>query len=396
MKIAVVSIYPERAAKHVNTSGVASYTKNLVKDIPLSDNDELHIICNKIDGKTELYKEDGFYVERVFDRGLSFVWQIFTQVRKVKPDVVHIQQEVSLYGGIHTAYLLQLLIWLLRPYNPVLTLHHAVNKNMINEQFVAENKSNMPVWAVRAAFHWMYVPFTRLSKHVIVHEQYFKDLLVKQYGAKPEKITVVHHGVENFTPLNKAAARKTLDIPADAHVALFMGYLAGYKGFDLLLEGFAEYAKQDSKAFLVIGAGKHPKFLEDKAYLEEYASKQQKAADLIPANQYRWVGFIAEEDLAPYYSASDVSLFPYTISMSSSGPMSFAIGFERAFLGSDVFKDVLPADVLFARQAEPMAQKIADYFSRPDVFTKLITAMKEARLWSNIGKKTKTVYEEIA
>lgn len=395
MKIVAISIYPQKASKHVKASGVASYTKNLLKNIPLGKDDELFIVCEKLDGVAETYQEDGFTIVRAFDRNAKFASQIYNVVKQIQPDVVHIQQEVPLYGGMHTAYMLQYLVRALKKYNVILTFHHVVNLKMVDEKFVRSNGSSLPVWAVKLAFKVVYKPLTRHASRMIVHEDYFKQLLVDQYGAEAKKVDVIPHGVENFTPVPMQKARQTLDIPAGKHAVLFMGYLAGYKGFDLLIEGFGEYVKTDPNAYLVIGAGKHPKFEKDEAYLKDYAAKQAKAEKLIGKDNYRWIGFIDEKDVADYYSAADVSLYPYTISMSSSGPMSFAMGYEKPFLASDVFKDVLPHNVLFARDSKAVAQKLTDFFAHADTYDKLSKTMKQERLWSRVGQSTLDAYKEM-
>ncbi len=394
MKIVIVSIYPEKNAKHSNKGGVASYTKNLVSNIPLDQDDEIYVICDKINNKNEHYQEDGATILRVFNRNTFFAYDIAKQVSKIKPDVLHIQQEVSLYGGVHTAYILQWLVLILRAYNPIVTLHHVVDRSKINKQFVAENRSKLPVPIIDAAFLAIYQPLVRLARHSIVHESHFKNLLVSQYGAKHKNISIICHGVEDPNPIPTSVARKALKLKPTDHVALFMGYLAGYKGIDLLLEGFGEYASQDPHAVLLIGAGIHPKFAKDPSYMADYEQKQQKAAKLIPSNQYRWLGFIEEKDIKNYYSASDVVLFPYTISMSSSGPMSLAIGYQKAFLGSTAFADILPADVQFAPSSHAMANKLLEFFDDPTPFTRVSADMKQERLWANVGAATKAIYKK--
>ncbi|HSW74998.1 MAG TPA: glycosyltransferase [Candidatus Saccharimonadales bacterium] len=394
MKIAVVSIYPQKASKHVKASGVASYAKNLLKNIPLQPEDELFVICEKLDGVSETYQEDGITVVRAFDRNANFLRQIYAAAREINPDVVHIQQEVPLYGGIHTAYMLQHLARMLKRYNVVITFHHVVNLRIVDKKFVRDNGSKLPVRAIKTAFKVVYKPLVKQASRMIVHEQYFKQLLVDQYGANANKVDVIPHGVEDFTPVDMQTARQKLDIPAGKHVVLFMGYLAGYKGFDLLIEGFAEYVKRDPDAYLVIGAGKHPKFENDQTYLQDYAAKQAKAEKLIGAGNYRWIGFIDEKDIADYYSAADVSLYPYTISMSSSGPMSFAMGYEKPFLASDVFKDVLPPNVLFDRTPEALAGKLEDFFKNIKSYGQLSKTMKQSRLWGTVGQLTMDTYKE--
>lgn len=207
------------------------------------------------------------------------------------------------------------------------------------------------------------------------------------------KITVIPHGVEDFAAQNTAAARAKIGLKPQQHVVLFMGYLAGYKGVDLLLDGFAEYAQTDPGAVLIIGAGKHPKFANDPTYLAEYAAMQARAANIIPAGQSKWIGFIAENDIADYYSACDVAVFPYTISMSSSGPMSFAMGYTKPFLASDAFASVLPPDVLFERTPAALAKKLQYFFGHQNQFGAFSATLKAERLWQKIGAQTKAVYE---
>lgn len=393
MKIAIVSLYPERGAKHVNISGVASYTKNLLKNIPLAPGDQITVVCNKTDGQTEEYTEDGFTVLRTFDRNAKFVGQIYRQIKQLQPDAVHIQQEIPLYGGIHTAFMLPWLLFLLRRWRTAITLHHVVSLQKVDKAFVRSNKSSMPVWAVKLAFGIITKSLVRWAHAVIVHEDYFRNILISEYGADSNKIMVIPHGVEDFTASEQQAARKKIGLDTNRHAVLFMGYLAGYKGIDLLLEGFGEYAKTDPLATLIIGAGKHPKFQNDPAYLKEYADKQDKAAALIPAGQFKWIGFIPEDKIGDYYSACDVTLYPYTISMSSSGPMSFAMGYQKPFLASDVFADVLPPEVLFKRDPAGLAEKLSYFFAHQSDFTAFSAKLKAERLWSKVGVATKKVYE---
>lgn len=183
MKIVMVSLYPNRTEKHIKASGVASYTKNLLKNIPLQPSDELYVICNKVEGAAE-YREDGFTILRTFDRNYKFVRQIYAQIKRIRPDVVHVQQEIPLYGGIYTAFMLPWLLFLLRRYKVVITLHHVVSLQKIDTTFVRSNKSAMPVWAVKLAFLIITKSLVRWADKVITHEPYFRDVLIKEYQAR--------------------------------------------------------------------------------------------------------------------------------------------------------------------------------------------------------------------
>jgi len=394
MRIVHISIYPEKDKKHPYGSGVSSYTKNLITNIPYQKDDEVFILCNKIDRKYERYTEDNIRVIRCFDKKIKFFLQILKEIKAIKPDIIHIQQELGLFGGILTAYLLQWLLFLLRKCNLIITLHGVVSLKKIEKNFIRENNANLTVWLTKLAFYIIYKPLCIWSKKIIVHEDYFKNILINEYQVNPDKIEVIPHGVENLKPINKRDACNKLNLSEKKNIILFMGYLIGYKGIDLLVEGFAKYSKINPDAYLIIGAGKHPRFSNNKKYLAEYKRLQDKAKELINKNQYKWVGFIDEKNIVNYYNASDILVFPYTVCMSSSGPMNIAIGYEKPFLVSDVFDKIIEnKKMVFRRNPEALADKLKGFFEEKFKFE--IKKMKEERLWNKVGNKTYKIYEKL-
>jgi glycosyltransferase involved in cell wall biosynthesis len=391
MKVAHVTLYPPRGKKHVSGSGVVSYSKNLVAHISAQQT----VVCD-IENNPERYDEDNVDVRRVFHRHVGFMWQVHKELRAVKADVVHIQQELALFGGVATAYLLQWLVFAWRR-KVVITLHGVVDPNKIDAQFVHENNSHLPVWLVRLAFRIIYKPLMHWASQVIVHEQHFKDIVVNAYGVNPRKVKVVPHGVETVEKRERTVARRQLDLPEKADIALFMGYATGYKGLDLLIEGFSQYAQKNNSAYLVIGAGEHPKLHADPTYRAEYARLQQKAAMHIPADRYQWRGFIPEGEIASYYSASDVSLYPYTTAMASSGPMSFAIGAKAPFLVSTAFADIFGQFpyLIFDRTPDALAQKLDHFFTHQNDYLEVSGQLKQQRSWRAVGRETAKVYQEV-
>lgn len=395
MKIAHLTLYPPKNEKHVNGSGVASYSRNLTTYLG-NEGDAQIVICNKISDDTESYREDGITVHRILSRKPKFILQAHAALQKIDPDVVHIQQELALFGGILTAYLLQWLVFLWRK-KTVITLHGVVDPQMIDTTFIHENNAKLPVWLVRLAFRIIYTPLMKWSKAVIVHEEYFKKIMIASYGIAPEKIFVIPHGVEMLQTDDSISARQQLNLPTAGKVVLFMGYATGYKGIDLLIDGFSQFATKNKDAFLIIGAGKHPKLQNDPIYLKEYARLQAKAAACIPKNQYIWHGFISESEITSYYSASNVSVYPYTTAMSSSGPMSFAIGYEKPFLASSAFKPIFEhhPELIFAHTPNAMAGKLTYFFAHQATYATALRTFRSERSWDRIGQATLSVYHNI-
>jgi glycosyltransferase involved in cell wall biosynthesis len=392
MKVAHVTLYPPRGKKHISTSGVASYSKNLISH--LDKTVEQHVVCDILDEK-ETYREDDVDVHRSFFRRPSFIFDVHKELKKINPDVVHIQQELALFGNIITAYLLQWLVMLWGT-KTVITLHGVVDPILIDKEFVKENNSRLPVWLVKMAFYVIYFPLMKWAQKIIVHEECFKDIAVNSYGIDPDKISVVHHGVEPLQSVDTADARSGLSLENSKNIVLFMGYATGYKGIGLLLEGFSEYAKSDPDAYLIIGAGKHPKLKNDATYLAEYERLQAKARELLSPSQYRWEGFISESDIQLYYSASDLSIYPYTTALSSSGPMAFAIGYEKPFLVSTAFSGVFKQyeQLLFEKTPVSLSSRLEYFFTHRDDYAEVSRELKSERSWARIGDKTLKVYTD--
>lgn len=94
---------------HCKKSGVAPYTKNLATNIAYDDADIVYVIGD-IDEKQETYFEQGIEVRKVFSKGNFFYKNILKEIDSIRPDVVHIQQELALYGGIASAITLRFLL----------------------------------------------------------------------------------------------------------------------------------------------------------------------------------------------------------------------------------------------------------------------------------------------
>lgn len=393
MKIVHISIFPPKGEKHAKEGGVASYTKNLVSNTPYSQGDEVFILCNKLYGEKSKYRDGNVNVIRCFDKNFMFFVQLLREVNKIHPDMIHIQQELGLFGGVITAYLLQWLLFLLRRSKIVITIHGVVSLKKIDKDFVVRHRSHLPVWLVKIAFYVIYRPLCIWSTIVVVHEQYFKDVLIEEYGVSKKKVQVIYHGVEQLKTAEKKDACCALVLEAKNDIVLFMGYLTGYKDIDLLIDGFDSYSKKNKNAYLIIGAGKHPKYTHDKEYLDEYRRLKEKAKKKLDSKKYRWVGFIPEEDIVKYYSASDVSVYPYTICMSSSGPMAISLGCDKPFLASKYFADLLPdKQLLFDNTVSSLSDKLANFFLDKKKYQRACSKMRIERMWDKIGNETGKVY----
>lgn len=394
MKVAVIATYPPKDQKHSKAGGVAAYTKNLTENLSLDETDKLYILCDKRSNHKAIYKEENREIIRCFNKDIRYMYQVVRELIRINPDVIHVQQEIWLFGNILTAYMLQWLVFLFKN-KCIITIHGVVDLKKINKNFVKENNSSLPVWLIKLALSVLFRPLAKWAKLVIVHESYFKDMLINQYNVPAHKIYVIPIGIETLQRIPKMRARKLLGFQNNIHIILFMGYVAGYKNVDLLIEGSAEYMKKDKNAYLIIGAGKHPKLATNSYYVENiYKRLQQKAEFMLPRTRYQWIGFIGENEIPLYLSAADVMVYPYSMAMSASGPMALSIAYSVPILVSDAFKYLLDDDSrIFQMNVKDLGKCLSLFFESPKSIRK-IKQLKRERSWQIVGKNTLSLYKE--
>ncbi len=202
---------------------------------------------------------------------------------------------------------------------------------------------------------------------------------VLSLGADPEKVTVLHNGVdlERFKPnaQMREETRKKLGIHPEETVALTVRRLVYKNGIDTLIEAARTAIQRNrSLVFLVIGTG--PDFNEVKAKINQLGI----------GRNFKLAGFIADADLPAYYNAADFFVLP-----SKSGEGLPLVGLEAMACGlplvaTDVggIGEVLIPDygrLVPPRAPEAMAEAILDF-----------SCWKHANLRENLRKKVEQTY----
>ena len=91
-----------------------------------------------------------------------------------------------------------------------------------------------------------------------------------------------------------------------------------------------------------------------------------------------------------------MSIYPYINQLSSSGPMSIAIGFEKPFLASYVFSNFIDnKEILFQRNSSSLSDCLLNFFKDRQLSLDYIKILKKERLWSNVGDITYNYYKSL-
>jgi glycosyltransferase involved in cell wall biosynthesis len=399
IKLGMVSIYPPLGSRHCDYGAVAAYSKSLVESLDKASLD-ITVYANSISDVFEIYEEGGVLVKRCWSKGALYPFQIALRILKDNPNIIHLQHEFFLYGGVLSSLIFPLLLIFLRFKKAavVVTLHGIFSLKNINKDFIKNNgiKFNCPL-LIKTAIFGLVKLICLSSEKIIVHENKFSMLLINEYGCPSRKLKVIPIGIEEQKLLvNKQPAKVKLGL-SGKKIVLYFGYLAPYKGIEVLLDAFRLLAKKHLDYVLLLCGGEHPR-LKNKPDYQRYLSNLKSQADKISDSQARFIGFVPEEMMPVFFSAADIAVFPYSIGMAASSALSIAISYNRPFIVSYAFGDLASGEEsIYLGDYSTLAEKLEHALEDEAVLNRLTSRteeLKKERSVSNIAEITGQFYKK--
>ena len=148
----------------------------------------------------------------------------------------------------------------------------------------------------------LYSRFYNCCDLLVVHNEYCRQLLMKEYQIPEEKICITPHG--SYTQIRK---EENTDFGLTDRKIRFLqfGILRPYKGVDILLKALAQIpAEKREKIQVIIAGAQHPKLdpTDYGAMIRDLGLED--TVDLIKKH-------IPDEELDALYRQADICLFPY-------------------------------------------------------------------------------------
>jgi len=309
MKIAFVSTYPPTKC------GIATYTLPLASAIAENPDVEISVYGDSDSASSE----KPFKVEPIFKKKTDFVRPLLAAAARYKPDIMHFQHTPDIFGMGGAFY--ELLDELGRMgVRRVITLHTVYTQL----SGIIERKPHA------VSFHRK---LATLSDALVVHQPSMVEIL-KSQGLPQSKIFEIPHWTGPAMQGDGASLRKRLEIPADAPLLLFFGFIHVQKNLHTVLKAMPTLLETVPDAHLLIAGS-----IAGGTWYNKLYSSYLKY--IIDSNNLRFrihavTEFIPQEEVEDYYAAADIVLMPHKQGYgSASGVAHQALSARKLMLCSD-------------------------------------------------------------
>ena len=386
------------------------YSKSLLEGYEKAGIDrlELAFFSPKVVSSRKRRLRCSFPNEKMVWTSNLYPFQIFRQVMRDRPDLVHVQYEFATFGSFLSSFLFPVLLMLLKMAGSKIatTIHSVIPRESVDAAFV---QKSLPMRALggfkgieqffRIILLILYESIVILSDAIIVHGKWYKRKLVESYGAIPCKIWVVPYGVDDTQNLDIKSLNLWKEHIAQRNVILFFGHVSPRKDIETLIKAFALFSKKDPRYLLLI-AGRSP------PYYAGYMNRLKSMVNQLDlSDRVVFTGYLTDEEIHVLYALSEFVVFPYVYAFEGpSGPLAFAIQHHVPVIGYGVgnlqqeivdMKEGLLVPPMNTSALEEAMTALANNNALRMKFAENIGAKMPTRLWKEIARKTFQVYEEL-
>lgn len=228
---------------------------------------------------------------------------------------------------------------------------------------------------------WMNGIIFRLTDRFVVHAGQNKEQLMRRFGIGEKRITIIPMGSLTHykdRPVSKGDARKRLGFSGNMPVVLYFGYIRKYKGIDVLIRAFTVVRKRIPDAILVIAGICWIDWTPYRELIKKLHLEDAVRCDL---------RYIPNTDVKYYFSACDLTVFPYLDYDAQCGPGRIALAFGKPLVVSNT--GGLPELVRSKMAIVPPGE--VDVLS-----TAMIRILRNTRLRQRLEKESQIVAKELS
>lgn len=364
LKVLFLSTYPPRAC------GIATFTQDLVGALHAAGRVSPSIAAVS-DSDYDYPPEVSLVLEQ---QNPAAYTETAEKINSSGADLLMIEHEFGIYGGKYGEYLLKLTKKLKIPY--LVTLHTVLPK------------------PTKKQFEIIHTLAEGCRKLVTMSSSSVK-ILEEIYGANPEKIAVIHHGVPEFPVEDRDVLKKRDGLEGRFIVSTF-GLISPGKGLLYGIQAIARAAKKHPEILYLILGQTHPviRSRDGEKYRE---SLEQAVTDLGIENNVRFVNrYLTKEEIIRYLCLSDIYMTPYLgKEQAVSGTLAYAVGYGCVIVSTPYpYAQEMLAEgrglMAKFRNAPSLAKCILEVLEHPEKQAEMeqkTLALGKEMTWSRVAEK---------
>ncbi len=382
---------------------MADYSEGLVTDLARSA--DITVIAHRDASEPTMEEHGGFRILRVWEPWrVSSPFQLSAQIRRLRPDVVHIQYGLygADYGGLVGEPILILAFLLRMARIPVVvTLHSLWPRHEVRQRALERELSPLAARLAESAVSVIMKLFAitpnRLLLSVTSSDSPATGLFAREYSIPPERVAPAVYGVRKVAVEDREKARLQLGLALETPVFLVFGFIYEDKGIDIAVEALSLLAGRLDNAVLLIAGPPLPG--RGDAYIE----KLREAAKKVPSSMSVriWPDYVDEERASALFAAADAILIPYRRTVGTSSVLNRALSAGRATISTPLgWHRLRGAGIIEVPHADPaqFAEAMISVACNPALRSRLEEEARlaaDARRWDKVAQDTLAVYREV-
>ncbi len=301
MKIAVIGNFLPRRC------GIATFTNNFVQSVLQAgklNNEQPDIFVVAMNDPDQTYAYPDIVTHTIRQQEPEDYLTAADYINASGADICVLQHEFGIYGGDGGVYVLALVQKLKMPL--VVTFHTVLKTPSFHEKNIVRKLGET-------------------ARQLVVMSKMAVTFLTGIYRIPPQKIQVIHHGVPDFSHVEKDDAPK-LHFEGRTLLSTF-GFLGRSKGIETVINALPSVVGKHPEVLYAVVGNTHPNVVKHAG--EEYRNslKQLVSKHHLENNVVFIDEFLPENELEKYLQHVDIYVTPYlNEAQITSGTLCYAIG----------------------------------------------------------------------
>ncbi len=228
-------------------------------------------------------------------------------------DVISLQHEYGIFGGVAGSHILALLRELRMPV--ITTLHTVLREPDSNQRKVIEE-------------------LTTLSNRLVVMSKRGAEMLQEVFQVPEDKIELIPHGIPDVSFVDPNFYKEQFGVEGK-HVLLTFGLLSPNKGIEHVINALPDILAHNPDAVYIVLGATHPHVKREhgetyRLFLEQLARERGVEGNVIFHDR-----FVTLEELIEFIGVADIYITPYLEpAQITSGTLAYTVGAGKAVIST--------------------------------------------------------------